>query len=85
MEQAKAQGQAIGSAAQDGTYAAGVHRVTELMPVLMNDIISTAPEDHKVRKLTLGIDVRGEITRYLLQLEVGRLSFCIVPCWLSAS
>jgi len=49
MEQAKAQGQAINSSAQDGTYAAGVHRVTELMPVLMNDIISSAPEDHKVR------------------------------------
>jgi protein NRD1 len=49
MEQAKAQGQPISSAAQDGTYAAGVHRVTELMPVLMNDIISSCPEDQKVR------------------------------------
>lgn len=53
MEQAKAQGQPISSAAQDGTFAAGVHRVTELMPVLMNDIISSAPEDQKekIRKL----------------------------------
>jgi protein NRD1 len=50
MDQAKAQGQAISSAAPDGTYAAGVHRVTELMPVLMNDIIASAPEDQKVRK-----------------------------------
>lgn len=49
MEQAKSQGQAINGAAQDGTYAAGVHRVTELMPVLMNDIISTIPEEQKVR------------------------------------
>jgi protein NRD1 len=51
MDQAKAQGQAINSAAQDGTYAAGVHRVTELMPVLMNDILSSAPEDQKVRMI----------------------------------
>ncbi|KAH8906961.1 hypothetical protein BR93DRAFT_968517 [Coniochaeta sp. PMI_546] len=53
MEQAKAQGQPISSAAQDGTYAAGVHRVTELMPVLMNDIISSCPEDQKekIKKL----------------------------------
>lgn len=49
LEQAKAQGQPINSSAQDGTYAAGVHRVTELMPVLMNDILQSAPEDQKVR------------------------------------
>jgi len=58
MEQAKAQGQPISSAAQDGTFAAGVHRVTELMPVLMNDIISSAPEDQKVRKLMMPILTR---------------------------
>ncbi|KAB5582696.1 hypothetical protein GE09DRAFT_1211331 [Coniochaeta sp. 2T2.1] len=53
MEQAKAQGQSVSSAAQDGTFAAGVHRVTELMPVLMNDIISSAPQDQKekIKKL----------------------------------
>lgn len=49
LEQAKSQGQPINSSAQDGTYAAGVHRVTELMPVLMNDILQSAPEDQKVR------------------------------------
>jgi hypothetical protein len=38
LEQAKTQGQAINGSAQDGTYAAGVHRVTELMPVLMGSI-----------------------------------------------
>jgi protein NRD1 len=48
LEQSKAQGQVVGSSAPDGTFAAGVHRVTELMPVLMNDIISTAPEEQKV-------------------------------------
>lgn len=49
MDQAKQQGQAINSSAQDGTFAAGVNRVTELMPVLMNDITATAPADQKVR------------------------------------
>lgn len=54
MDQAKAQGQTISSAAQDGTFAAGVHRVTELLPVLMNDIISSAPEDQKVSRRDYG-------------------------------
>ena len=49
LEQAKAQGQPVNSSAQDGTYAAGVHRVTELMPVLMNDILQSAPDEQKVR------------------------------------
>jgi protein NRD1 len=47
-ELAKAEGQTIESAAPDGTYAAGVNRVKELFPVLMNDIVSSAPEDQKV-------------------------------------
>lgn len=50
MEQAKAHGQPITIAAQDGTFAAGVNRVTELMPILINDIVASAPEDQKVRK-----------------------------------
>jgi len=57
MDQAKAQGQPISLAAQDGTPAAGVHRVTELMPMLMNDIIATAPEDQKVRRKQRSIQV----------------------------
>jgi protein NRD1 len=48
-EHAKSNGQVINSSAQDGTFAAGVHRVTELLPVLMNDIVQSAPEDQKVR------------------------------------
>ncbi|KAM3078168.1 hypothetical protein ACMFMG_002534 [Clarireedia jacksonii] len=52
-EQAKSAGQTINSSAPDGTFAAGVHRVKELLPVLMNDIIQTAPDDQKekIRKL----------------------------------
>ncbi|GES65629.1 RNA binding protein Nrd1 [Aspergillus terreus] len=53
VEAARKQGQPSGSAAPDGTFAAGVNRVTELLPVLMTDIINNAPEDQKekIRKL----------------------------------
>lgn len=57
VDQARKAGQPIGSAASDGTYAAGVNRVTELLPVLMNDIIQSAPEDQKVRYITATIFV----------------------------
>ncbi|UKZ81983.1 hypothetical protein TrVFT333_009764 [Trichoderma virens FT-333] len=61
LEQAKSQGQPINSSAQDGTYAAGVHRVTELMPVLMNDILQSAPEDQKEKiKKLLDIWEKGQ-------------------------
>ncbi|KAM3460331.1 hypothetical protein NHJ6243_006045 [Beauveria neobassiana] len=61
LEQAKAQGQPINSSAPDGTYAAGVHRVTELMPVLMNDISQSAPEDQKEKiKKLLDIWEKGQ-------------------------
>lgn len=49
LEQAKQQGQPVSNAAPDGTPAAGVNRVTELMPILMDDIIASAPQDQKVR------------------------------------
>ncbi|KAM0261982.1 hypothetical protein ACHAQJ_001988 [Trichoderma viride] len=61
LEQAKSQSQPINSSAQDGTYAAGVHRVTELMPVLMNDILQSAPEDQKEKiKKLLDIWEKGQ-------------------------
>jgi hypothetical protein len=49
VDQARKAGQTPGSGAPDGTFAAGVNRVTELLPVLLTDIINTAPEDQKVR------------------------------------
>jgi hypothetical protein len=49
VDAARKAGQPAGSAAPDGTFAAGVNRVTELLPVLMTDIINNAPEDQKVR------------------------------------
>lgn len=49
VDQAKKAGQVVGSGATDGTFAAGVTRVTELLPSFINDIFNTAPEDQKVR------------------------------------
>ncbi|KAI2351364.1 hypothetical protein LOY94_003142 [Ophidiomyces ophidiicola] len=53
VDSARKAGQPAGSNAPDGTFAAGVNRVTELLPVLMTDIINTAPEDQKdkIKKL----------------------------------
>lgn len=48
VDQARKAGQTPGSGAPDGTFAAGVNRVTELLPVLLTDIINTAPDDQKV-------------------------------------
>ncbi|KAJ5105113.1 hypothetical protein NUU61_002460 [Penicillium alfredii] len=53
VEAARKAGQPHGSSAPDGTFAAGVNRVTELLPVLMTDIINNAPQDQKekIKKL----------------------------------
>ncbi|RVX71317.1 hypothetical protein B0A52_04891 [Exophiala mesophila] len=49
VDQARKAGQQLGSGAPDGTFAAGVSHVTELLPVLMNDITHAAPEDQKAK------------------------------------
>ncbi|KAL2830356.1 hypothetical protein BJY01DRAFT_119488 [Aspergillus pseudoustus] len=53
VDAARKSGQPSGSAAPDGTFAAGVNRVTELLPVLMTDITNNAPDDQKekIKKL----------------------------------
>ncbi|PGH23147.1 hypothetical protein AJ80_02778 [Polytolypa hystricis UAMH7299] len=53
VDQTRKAGQQLGTDAPDGTCAAGVNRVTALLPVIMNDIITTAPEDQKdkIKKL----------------------------------
>ena len=58
VEQARKAGQPIGSAASDGTFAAGVHHVTELLPSFMNDIITNAPEEQKVRFLETALNTQ---------------------------
>ncbi|KAJ9641930.1 hypothetical protein H2199_005144 [Coniosporium tulheliwenetii] len=61
VEKARQAGQALsGSAATQGTYAAGVHKITEVLPMMMNELIQHAPENQKekVKKL-LDIWERG--------------------------
>ncbi|KAL1958361.1 hypothetical protein VTO42DRAFT_4678 [Malbranchea cinnamomea] len=61
VESARKAGQPAGSSAPDGTFAAGVNRVTELLPVLMTDIINNAPEDQKEKiKKLVDIWERGQ-------------------------
>ena len=52
VEAARKAGQVPGGDAPDGTFAAGVKRVTDLLPILMTDIINNAPHDQKVRNRT---------------------------------
>ena len=51
VEQARKAGQTFGPSAPDGTFAAGVNRVTELLPSFMTDILTNCPEEQKVRLL----------------------------------
>lgn len=57
VEQARKAGQTFGPSAPDGTFAAGVNRVTELLPSFMTDILTNCPEEQKVRLLesTFGV------------------------------
>lgn len=49
IDKARTSGQDLsGNAASDGTFASGVHKITELLPALIDDLIQTAPQDHKV-------------------------------------
>ena len=62
LEHVRRSGQAVGPSASDGTYAAGVNHVTELLPALMQDILTVVPEDQKVSCLdTLLGDSRSRI------------------------
>lgn len=49
MEKAAAAGQDLAAASpQDGTFVSGVRRIRDVLPIIMTDIIQSAPEDHKV-------------------------------------
>lgn len=49
IEKAGVSGQDVSSVkVEDGTFAAGVRRITELLPILMNDLVQNAPDDQKV-------------------------------------
>jgi len=51
IEQARQAGQELsGNSAPAGSYASGVHKMTELMPSFVDDMIRVAPQDQKVRE-----------------------------------
>jgi protein NRD1 len=83
-EQAKNAGQPINSSAQDGTFAAGVHRVKELLPVLMNDIIQSSPDDQKVRpNMSSVVSIQKCSCEGLMTfgfLDVARQKSLLLPC-----
>ena len=59
IEKARQTGQAlIGSAAAPGTYASGVHKMTTVLPTMMNETIIHAPETQKVSR-TICSDCTG--------------------------
>lgn len=66
VEQARKAGQTFGPSAPDGTFAAGVNRVTELLPSFMTDILTNCPEEQKVRFLETMLE-----TIYQLGISIG--------------
>ncbi|KAF1814643.1 hypothetical protein P152DRAFT_447977 [Eremomyces bilateralis CBS 781.70] len=56
IEKARLSGQALGAAAPEGTFASGVHKMTELLPVLMNELLQVAPDNQK-EKISKLIDI----------------------------
>ena len=51
LERAKQAGQdPFAAAAPDGTYASGVQRMTDILPVLAEDTIKLAPQTADVRR-----------------------------------
>ncbi|KAA8911342.1 NRD1 protein, partial [Sphaerosporella brunnea] len=51
LDQAKKNHQDVSSSAPDGTFAAGVFRITNLLPPLMNDILQNAPPEENKDKI----------------------------------
>ncbi|TVY21078.1 Rpb7-binding protein seb1 [Lachnellula arida] len=56
-EQAKNAGQTINVSAEDGTFAAGVNRVKELLPNLMNNIIASSPDKDQKDRIKKLLDI----------------------------
>ncbi|KAF3034818.1 hypothetical protein E8E12_006921 [Didymella heteroderae] len=61
VEKAKAAGQIVSRNAAPGTYAAGVQKMTDVLPAVMNDVVQHAPDAQK-DKITKLLDIwqRGQ-------------------------
>lgn len=83
VEQARKAGQTVGPSAPDGTFAAGVNRVTELLPSFMSDIITNAPEEQKVRFLEIPAETTYQMASLFISTAVLRPRLSIynpIPC-----
>ncbi len=77
VEQARKASQAFGPSAADGTFAAGVNRVTELLPSFMNDTITSAPEEQKVRFLENSVEALDQMAGRLGVNTLASSSICL--------
>lgn len=75
VEQARKAGQTFGPSAPDGTFAAGVNRVTELLPSFMTDILTNCPEEQKVRLLEKMLGATGQLV-----LSIGACTAVATLC-----
>lgn len=53
LERAKKAGQAVSKSAARGTYASGVQMIRDALPVVMEDLVRSAPEEQKEKILKL--------------------------------
>ena len=73
LEQARKAGQTIGISATDGTFAAGVNHVADLLPSFMTDILNTAPEEQKVCSLEILLSPIVTLDYMAVIMRVGTL------------
>lgn len=65
LDQARKAGQSLGPAAADGSFAAGVNHVTELLPSFMTDILNACPDEQKVCSLESLLDRIAALEYYI--------------------
>ncbi|KAJ4332141.1 hypothetical protein N0V95_009728 [Ascochyta clinopodiicola] len=56
VEKAKAAGQSVSRNAAPGTYAAGVQKMTDVLPAVMNDLVQHVPDNQR-EKITKLLDI----------------------------
>jgi protein NRD1 len=53
LDRAKKTGQKVSRSAAPGTFASGVQKITDILPLLMNDLSQSAPDNQKEKILKL--------------------------------
>lgn len=88
VEKAKSAGQAVSKSAARGTFASGVQLIRDVLPVLMNNLVQSAPDNQK-EKISKLLDIwqRGQtfpaemLAKFKQQLNGGQNSkrSCTLP------